>query len=315
MRDREASKRLEFHKEETIARIKSDEADRSNLRSTLKKCVNPLDTNIQALVNICSEIIVQDSVNAHDSVKIGEQQRKKFEASWPDLFYASIKKEVKTMKIGKKSSKDREIEIYNTELIHSRVMCLLSMGRIQLDDVLKYELSPIPLYLFESNGEMRPSKIKSYLKKALQVETSYRLQPKSNVIIIDGCAQLWSISWPTNGTVRNLADALYHVVVSYLTMGIDICLVFHRYYKYSIKGLTRAQRTGSIANNHVLSLDTPLPTRENTMTSTRNKVQVIDIISQYIIEKLTGTNYQSKFVVTFSEEIPIQVQNGVASPR
>ena len=34
---------LEFHKEETESRIKSDEEDRAILRDTLKKCINPLE--------------------------------------------------------------------------------------------------------------------------------------------------------------------------------------------------------------------------------------------------------------------------------
>ena len=34
---------LEFHKEETEGRIKSDEEDRAILRDTLKKCINPLE--------------------------------------------------------------------------------------------------------------------------------------------------------------------------------------------------------------------------------------------------------------------------------
>ena len=79
-------------------------------------------------------------------------------------------------------------------------MCLLSMGRIELEDVLKYELS-IPLSLFENNGEMRDSYAKSSLNSALQVETSCRLQPKADTIIIDGCAQFWRVSWPTEGTL------------------------------------------------------------------------------------------------------------------
>ena len=62
------------------------------------------------------------------------------------------------MKSGKKCSKSEEIKVFNTELIYSRVMCLLSIGRITLENVLKYELSPIPLSLFENTGEMRASK-------------------------------------------------------------------------------------------------------------------------------------------------------------
>ena len=73
-------------------------------------------------------------------------------------------------------------------------MCLLSIERIELEEVLKYELSPVPLSLFGSNGEMKHSTSKADLKNRLQIETSQRLQSKADVVIIDGCGKLWSIS-------------------------------------------------------------------------------------------------------------------------
>ena len=104
-------------------------------------------------------------MNIHNFIKIGQEQRLKFQASWPDGFHSSIKNEIVTMKSSKKSVKAGEVEIFNAEVIYSRVMCLLSIGRIELEEVLKYELSPDPLSLFDSNGEMRHSTSKTDLKK------------------------------------------------------------------------------------------------------------------------------------------------------
>ena len=118
------------------------------------------------------------------------------------------------------------------------------------------------------------------------MDTSLRLQPKPNVVTTDGCAQPWAISWPTNGTVKDLGVALHHLVLPYLAANTDVYLVFDRYYKYSIKGLTRAQRTGSIVSNYVLSLSTLILSKEDTVLSTGNKVQITDIISKYLIKKV-----------------------------
>ena len=82
------------------------------------------------------------------------------------------------------------IEVFNTELIYSRLMCLLNIGIVTLEDVLKYELPPILLSLFQNTGGMRALKSKLDLKKALQVGTSLCLQPKLSVVITDGSAQL-----------------------------------------------------------------------------------------------------------------------------
>ena len=38
------------------------------------------------------------------------------------------------------------------------------------------------------------------------------LQPKPNIVISDDCAQLWATSWPTNGTVKDLGDALHRLI-------------------------------------------------------------------------------------------------------
>ena len=69
-------------------------------------------------------------------------------------------------------------------------MCLLSIGRIELEEVLKYELAPVPLSLFDSNREMRHSTSKADLKNRLQIEISQRLQSKADVVITDGCGKL-----------------------------------------------------------------------------------------------------------------------------
>ena len=67
MRNWETSKDLEFHKKESKGWIRSDEEDRTSLRDTLKKCINPLDTDVNGLVNIYTEIKVQKS-NVYDQL-------------------------------------------------------------------------------------------------------------------------------------------------------------------------------------------------------------------------------------------------------
>ena len=70
---------------------------------------------MNGLVNIYTGIKVENS-HVYESVKLSEQQHQQFEAIWPDGFYNVIKKEVTTMKYGKKCSKSGEIEVFNTEL-------------------------------------------------------------------------------------------------------------------------------------------------------------------------------------------------------
>ena len=128
---------------------------------------------------------------------------------------------------------------------------------------------------------------------------------------MDGCATFWDITWPKNGIVRDLAYQMYQ----YVKENVEVFLVFDRYFKYSIKGATREQRTGNITNNHILTLDSPLQAREIMMKSSKNKTQVIDIVSKFIIHLLSINRFTKRFVVTFPEPTPIQVEDGVTISR
>ena len=57
--------------------------------------------------------------------------------------------EVKEKKKGSSAGND----IYNTEMLYSRVVCLLSVGQISLEDLFFYELSPVPKSMFTVTGE------------------------------------------------------------------------------------------------------------------------------------------------------------------
>ena len=127
-----------------------------------------------------------------------------FQRSLPDRFRSTIKKEVVTMKgTGKSGIKNKTVEVYNTENIFSRVMYLLPAGHIQMEDLFKYELAPVPAALFKDTGEGRYPTSKAVLKNALKVEVSTRtIVP--DAIIIDGCAMLHgAVHWPNRGKVND----------------------------------------------------------------------------------------------------------------
>ena len=86
--------------------------------------------------------------------------------------------------------------------MYSSVIGLLASGReIDLKDLFSHELAPVLAAMFNENG-MKICKTKSVLKRNLQVEMSNRkLHPDATVI--DGSALLWTINWPSEGTVND----------------------------------------------------------------------------------------------------------------
>ena len=51
------------------------------------------------------------------------------------------------------------------------------------------------------------------------------------------------------------------------------------------------------------------------MTSSQNKIQVIDIISKYNVDMLPADHFKNRLVVTCSETMPTQMQEGVVISR
>ena len=118
MREQARPKSQEFPKEEAKGRRRTNEDDRAGIRKALEKCINPFQRDLKGLVNIHSGYVANKEVNVHNSLKIGQEQQSKFQASWPDGFHSPIKNEIVTMKSSKKSVKAGEVEIFNTEVIY-----------------------------------------------------------------------------------------------------------------------------------------------------------------------------------------------------
>jgi len=168
------------HKEENPARVKSDGKDRQNIRAKLEMSTDPLDPtdHPDEIVNIVSGRIAPSSVNVDKSVEIGKAQMVLFEENWPSGFNTPIPKQIVTMAVALKSVRVGDKNVYDVNLIYSRVLGVQQTRSINLTDVLKHELAPIPTSMFKDDGEMRIATTKSELKKKLQVAVSSRTVDK-----------------------------------------------------------------------------------------------------------------------------------------
>ena len=179
-----------FHKKESAVRKGSDQADKVKIQTKLSQMIHPLkpESHDDQLINIASGYICQDqSVSVDNAVEIGKQMEEEFSTNLPEGFYSTIHRKVKTLPSDKKSVKVGDVEIFSTEAIYARVMCLLSIGSINLEEVLKHELSPVPSAIFLETGDIRSASGKS----ALKIPSKSRfLLSLTDAIIIEGCALL-----------------------------------------------------------------------------------------------------------------------------
>ena len=168
--------------------------------------VDPLDVSQgQNLINIVTGKISNKNVNVAlaEAVQIGEVQLQEFESACLTGVYQTIKRKVITMKEVKKQRGADPMEQCDSGLIFAGVTALMSTRAINLNDMLKYELAAIPTFIFdEKSGELRISKSKSILKRRLQVEVTNPSRGTGDAVVIDGCAILWVLQWPSKGLIK-----------------------------------------------------------------------------------------------------------------
>ena len=90
----------------------------------------------------------------------------------------------------------------------------------------------------------------------------------------------------------------------------DVYLTFDRYYGYSIKSVTRGALGGKFATRRYhLNESSPLPPQKVVLTVNENKIQLIDIICNYLVENClaSGQPVQHKIVVSGHDPISIEL--------
>ena len=298
------------HKEESRARIVGDAADRRKLRNFLVNCIHPFEAPENVLYNIYTGETCTEIANVTRSYEIGTEMMLEFNESLPEGFRSRLSNKVITMAKSKKpKKKDETNEVYNTELIFSRVMYLLNARQIELESIFHYKLAPVPTSMFEDNGEPRFIKSKSVLKNKLKVEVSQRnLNP--DAVVIDGGGMLHSaVHWPKEGTVKDFTDGVCNYIIKMLEDS-DVYLAFDRYIIDSIKAATRLQRIGNIKRSHNVSLETPLPPKEVALSSNKTKENLIELISNELLDRASTLNYRRKLIVTSKANFPEQSFEG-----
>ena len=310
MRETDGAATVTRHKEEHGARIAADNDDRQKLRQKIEMSIHPLqaDEHPEGLVNIVSGKIITNVVNVDNALKLGQQQMVSFECSWPEGFNASITNKVITMKNNKKTVHFGDnIIVYDTQLIYSRVIGLMQSRSLDLKDIMSHELSPVPTSMFDDNGDMNAATTKSALKKKLQNTELTRSATKPDIVVIDGCALLWVIHWPTTGTLQTICNGVW-TYIERLICTSDVFLVFDRCRQFSIKSSTRTRRADQQARTHKLTPVTPLPKQSVVLTNTDNKVQLIDILCEDLQRRaISHPELKHKLIITGSSNIPIEI--------
>ena len=105
-------------------------------------------------------------MNVREAVAIGTEMMKHYESTWPGGFHDTLPKKLRAMVITKKHTQVGSANVYDTNLIYSRIIGLTASGQdMNLNEVLKHE--SIRTSMFTNNGEMLLATSTSTLKNKL----------------------------------------------------------------------------------------------------------------------------------------------------
>ena len=85
----------------------------------------------------------------------------------------------------------------------------------------------------EKTRDLSIAKSKSILKNKLQIEQSASATGQPDAIVIDGCAILWVVHWPSKRRVQDLVTNFVKYVKGKLKGGTRVHVIFDRYCEYS----------------------------------------------------------------------------------
>ena len=104
----------------------------------------------------------------------------------------------------------------------------VSQRDLDLQQVLATELTAFPQSMFQADGDIQVATGKSTLKNSLKVEVSQRLITSPTTIVMDVSAVLWTVDWPTHGTVGTFISGFKAWLRVRLSED-DVHLCFDRY--------------------------------------------------------------------------------------
>ena len=164
--------------------------------------------------------------------------------------------------------------------LNSYVLGIMATSResVSIETLFSHELALHPTALFDEDGDMRTTS-KAALKNKIQILRSVRNQQPPTVVVLDGCAVLWTVPWPA---VPAKVSAFIAAAVDAILQRIQSALVSHvafdRYYKLSTKSCCRTVRHKGISRVYNLTEDSPLSQQSVMLKVTPNKERLIRMI-------------------------------------
>ena len=240
------------HPDLGIARIRKDESDVQSVVEILEKnWINPFESATEDLTSISSGIVApkdieNDLIRAHD---VGEEAYQKFVDSrlkTGTSFYDPMRK-VQLKTFGSLTVKtktkfaNKECVLRADYRLFSRMLLIASSRKMDMREVLKHPLGPLPWSLANCDGSAKKTN-KAALARNLEARvTSDEHTDLPSAAIVDGMGLVYKMQGD-NITFSKLSENLLGTVLQTSASSARVDVVFDRYKPSSIKTAERTRR-------------------------------------------------------------------------
>ena len=132
-----------------------------------------------------------------------------------------------------------------------------------------------------------------------------------DVIVIDRCAILWVVHWPSKGSVQGLVINFMKYVKGKLKDGTRVHVIFDRNSECCIKSGIRCSRKAQVSREHELCLSSPMLPQQAAQTGIKTTTQLIDMICDELVSTVQLLNLYNSLAVTGKIPKPTEVCNGL----
>lgn len=268
------------HVDASDARVQRDATDVKKLKDFFEQH-NPFPTNTKIMC-ISSGILGNDSIDCHNAFERGCATMKNINGkNFKELSFTKKDKVTTLLSLSSKIKLNNKIISIDPLLIFQRISVIKTSNE-EFQSYFNYELSPLPLALFDDHGQMRKTQ-KASLYDLFNVSSKNILDVHSCTYIIDGGMLLHRVNWGSNVTF----NAIYAMFLRYLRRNYPNCrVVFDGYQKETTKSVERIRRSEKISSPDCEFQNESINNivQEPFLANTFNKSRLIDKLSEYLAE-------------------------------
>ena len=302
-----AADKSPIHKEATDNRIQQDENAVADVIKTIEdRMINPFSVSSestpedpQPLSSISTGIVATDEISKwvkgiedQGEKQLREFVKKRIQLQEVDIFDPITKNKVSNFSLLRnkaKVKKDGNVTTLDIDRkIFSKLIVVSQTRDFDLQKLFEFELSSVPLALFNPDGSMRKctkSELLKEIESGLAVE-EIDIVPGSSAVIIDFMVLVRMVCTDTSKCkiFGELSLTLLSMIFGMYTVASRMDLVYDRYdLSDSIKAAKRSRRgTVDIQEIAIHNENTPLPKQRIKMLSnSRNKANIVEFLYKH----------------------------------